>query len=76
MNAYQSSSADEDLLTTQEVALICRAPLSTVRYWRHIGAGPISFRLGRRVVYRRSDVHSWIHSQLDAQAAGLRTQKS
>ncbi|WP_408656647.1 helix-turn-helix transcriptional regulator [Jatrophihabitans sp.] len=51
---------DDDLLTTAEVAVITRAPASTVRYWRHIGSGPSSFRLGRRVVYRRGDVHAWI----------------
>lgn len=51
---------DDDLLTTAEVAVITRAPASTVRYWRHIGSGPSSFRLGKRVVYRRADVHAWI----------------
>lgn len=49
-----------DLLTTAEVATLTRAPLSTVRYWRHVGTGPRSFRLGRRVVYLRSDVQAWI----------------
>ena len=29
-----------DLLTTAEVALILRAPVSTVRYWRYLTAGP------------------------------------
>jgi predicted DNA-binding transcriptional regulator AlpA len=53
-------NADYDLLTTAEVAVITRAPASTVRYWRHLGTGPRSFRLGRRVVYRRGDVHAWI----------------
>jgi predicted DNA-binding transcriptional regulator AlpA len=52
--------ADEDLLTTAEVATITRAPASSVRYWRHIGEGPQSFRLGKRVVYRRGDVLAWI----------------
>jgi DNA-binding transcriptional MerR regulator len=49
---------DEDLLTTAEVAEILRAPISTVRYWRHIGGGPARFRLGRRVLYRRCDVET------------------
>jgi len=57
----------EDLLTTPEVALITRAPLSTLRYWRHIGVGPYSFKLGRRVVYRRGDVTLWLHEQELAQ---------
>jgi len=50
----------EELLTTAEVALLARAPVSTVRYWRHLGVGPASFRLGRRVLYRRGDVRQWI----------------
>ncbi|MDP9094721.1 MAG: helix-turn-helix domain-containing protein [Actinomycetota bacterium] len=51
---------DDDLLTTAEVVAITRAPASTVRYWRHVGMGPRSFRLGKRVVYRRRDVLAWI----------------
>lgn len=30
------------------------------RYWRHLGTGPKSFRLGRRVLYRRHDVERWL----------------
>jgi predicted DNA-binding transcriptional regulator AlpA len=51
---------DGDLLTTAEVAALMRTPVSTVRYWRHLGSGPRSFRLGRRVVYLRQDVQDWI----------------
>ena len=56
-----------DLLTTAEVALILRAPVSTVRYWRYLNTGPKCFKLGRRVVYRRADVHTWLAEQ---EAAG------
>jgi len=49
-----------ELLTTDEVAVITRAPVATVRYWRHLGTGPRSFRVGRRVVYRRSEVEQWL----------------
>ena len=57
--------APAELLTIAEAALLLRAPVATLRYWRHLGTGPRSFRLGRRVVYRREDLRSWI----DAQAA-------
>jgi predicted DNA-binding transcriptional regulator AlpA len=50
----------DDLLTTDDVAAITRAPASTVRYWRHIGCGPRGFALGRRVVYRRREVLAWL----------------
>ena len=59
----------EDLLTTAEVAAITRAPVSTLRYWRHLSTGPHSFRLGRRVAYRRADVTAWLNEQSKASRA-------
>lgn len=50
-------------LTTVEVAAIVRSPAETVRYWRHIGTGPKSFKLGRRVLYDEADVLAWIAEQ-------------
>jgi excisionase family DNA binding protein len=47
-------------LTTAEVAELLRAPVETVRYWRHIGKGPASFKAGRKVLYAREDVEAWI----------------
>ena len=52
-----------DLLTISEAAELLRAPVATLRYWRHPGSGPHSFRLGRRVLYRRDDLHAWIAAQ-------------
>lgn len=43
---------------------------STLRYWRHIGVGPVSFKIGRRVAYRRSDVDAWLAIQYDQTARG------
>ena len=47
-------------MTTEEVADLVRAPIETVRYWRHIGKGPASFKVGRRVLYAVEDVDAWI----------------
>jgi excisionase family DNA binding protein len=47
-------------MTTVEVADALRAPVETVRYWRHVGKGPKSFKLGRRVLYDVADVEAWI----------------
>ena len=52
-----------DLLTISEAAEVLRAPVATLRYWRHIGTGPHSFRLGRRVLYRRSDLDAWVEAR-------------
>jgi len=48
-------------LTTAEVADLARTSPETVRWWRHAGGrGPRSFKLGRRVLYAREDVETWI----------------
>ena len=53
----------DELLTIAEVAAIVRAPVATLRYWRHLGTGPRSFRVGRGVRYWRTDVLQWLESQ-------------
>lgn len=54
---------DDQLLTIDEAAAIVLAPIASLRYWRHLGTGPRSFRLGRRVVYKAGDLHAWIDAQ-------------
>lgn len=56
-----------DLINTEEFASMVRTSPSTVRYWRHVGKGPRSFTLGRRVLYDRKDVVAWIESARDEQ---------
>ena len=59
-----------ELLTITEAADLLRAPVATLRYWRHLGTGPASFRLGRRVLYRRDELLSWIGAKHDRDSAG------
>ncbi len=47
-------------LVTAEVAEMCRTSANTVRYWRHVGKGPRAFRVGRRVLYAKDDVETWL----------------
>jgi len=61
----QASSQQPELLTLTEAAQLLRAPIATLRWWRHNGTGPRSFRLGRHVLYRRDDLHTWIDTQHD-----------
>ena len=49
-------------MTTAEVAAVTRAPIETVRWWRHAGKGPKNFKLGRRVLYAVEDVEAWIEA--------------
>jgi excisionase family DNA binding protein len=62
---YHTADPVPDLLTIAEAAALLRAPVATLRYWRHLGTGPRSFRLGRRVLYRRDDLTAWIGAQHD-----------
>ncbi|MEE6288633.1 helix-turn-helix domain-containing protein [Georgenia sp. MJ173] len=55
-----------DLMTTPEVAEMLRTAEATLRFWRYEGTGPRSAKLGRRVVYRRSDVEQWLEEQFSA----------
>ena len=60
----------ERLLTVPEVAEMTRLPEATLRWFRHEGTkGPKSFKLGRRIVYRESDVLAWIENAFAAEDA-------
>ncbi len=50
----------KQFLVTDEVAEMCRTSPNTVRFWRHVGRGPRSFKVGRRVLYAKDDVESWL----------------
>ena len=56
-----------DLFTITEAADLLRAPVATLRYWRHLGTGPAGFRVGRRVLYRRSDLEQWVANLHDSE---------
>lgn len=61
---------NDKLLTVSEVAEITRLPEATLRWFRHEGTkGPRSAKLGRRIVYRESDVRAWIEAQFAAEGA-------
>ena len=59
----QPAGHEPELLTIAEAAEVLRTPVATLRYWRHCNTGPRSFRLGRRVLYRRDDLQAWIDAQ-------------
>ncbi len=55
-----------ELMTIEEVAEATRLPVNTLYHYRATGQGPQSAKLGRRVVYRRSDVDAWITEAFEA----------
>jgi predicted DNA-binding transcriptional regulator AlpA len=54
---------NDDLLSLSEVAGLIRVPVATLRYWRHLGTGPHSFKVGRSVRYWRTDVLRWLEER-------------
>jgi excisionase family DNA binding protein len=57
-------------LTTEEVARLLRTSPETVRFWRHTGKGPASFKVGRRVLYDRNELDRWVAAaQVEPRAA-------
>lgn len=59
-----SRNQNKQLLNSAEVAELIRVPEATLRYWRHVGIGPRSFKMGpRRVLYRADDVDAWVAAQ-------------
>lgn len=55
--------AVSEYMSSQDLERLTGIKASTWRYWVHIGWGPSSFRIGRRRVWRRADVESWIADQ-------------
>lgn len=50
-----------DIVDIGQVAELTKVPEATLRYWRYLGdRGPKSFKVGRRVMYRRADVDQWL----------------
>jgi excisionase family DNA binding protein len=55
-----STTNDELLMSTDEVARYLGVPAATVTHWRRIDRGPRYTHAGRVVRYRRSDVDAWL----------------
>ena len=53
----------EPLLHVPAAADFLHTPEATLRFWRSRGVGPVSFKVGRRVVYRQSDLADWLDEQ-------------
>jgi predicted DNA-binding transcriptional regulator AlpA len=60
-----STNLGDEMLSLQEACAFLRIPEGTLRYWRHLGTGPRSFKLGRHVRYWRADLLLWLTEQTD-----------
>jgi hypothetical protein len=62
-NLRSASNPGDEMLTLQEACRFLRIPEGTLRYWRHLGCGPRSFKIGRHVRYWRTDLILWLTEQ-------------
>lgn len=70
MNDKLTEGCEDQIIGIPEASKLTGLPKGTLRYFRSTNQGPASFTLGRRVVYRRSEVLSWIAEQEKATRRG------
>ena len=61
---------EDSRISVPECSALTGISVETLRYWRAVDEGPASFKLGRRVFYRRSEVERWIEAQEKATLRG------
>jgi prophage regulatory protein len=54
---------ENEYLTATQLEQWTGTKASTWRYWASVGEGPASFKLGRRRVWKRSAVQTWLAMQ-------------
>jgi predicted DNA-binding transcriptional regulator AlpA len=58
-------------LRTAEASERLGIPVATLRWWRHVGDGPPSFKLGKKnVVYPLDELERWIARRQKATTRG------
>lgn len=57
------------IVTLAEASEQLRLPVSTLRYYRAQGRGPVGFRLGRGVVYTQQALDEWVAQRQEATAS-------
>lgn len=53
----------DDLIASEEVARELGVKNQTLAAWRCIGRGPHFYKVGRAVMYSKSDIIKWIEAQ-------------
>jgi excisionase family DNA binding protein len=55
------------ILRLEQIAERTGVSIDTLRWYRHKGIGPKTWRLGRRVVAYEDDVDAWLEQQANAE---------
>ncbi len=68
----ETTTAEKTTFLTQtEVAeMLHHTTTATLRWWRHQDRGPRSIKVGKRVLYKLTDVHDWLAAEEAATARG------
>jgi excisionase family DNA binding protein len=64
-NRRPTKNLGDEMLSLQEACALLRVPAGTLRYWRHLGSGLRSFKVGRHVRYWRADLVLWLTEQMN-----------
>ena len=68
-----TTNADRQLptrLNTAQASEYLGIPVATLRWFRHMGQGPRSYRLGHRAFYDLADLQAWVAAQKAATQRG------
>ena len=57
--------AGDKLMSLTDVSEMLGIPVHTLYRWRHMGDGPVGYRVGRHVRYRREAVEAWLEQRAD-----------
>jgi excisionase family DNA binding protein len=57
--------AGDKLMSLADVSEMLGIPVHTLYRWRYKGDGPVGYRVGRHVRYRREAVEVWLEQQAD-----------
>src|SRR5215207_5613105 len=57
--------AGDKLMSLTDVSEMLGIPVHTLYRWRYMGDGPVGYRVGRHVRYRREAVDAWLEQRAD-----------
>ena len=57
-----------DLLTKEEAAAFIHVPTNTLSFWIQTGTAPPSAKIGRRRMFRRSDLEAFVDAKFEAES--------
>jgi len=57
--------AGDKLMSLTDVSEMLGIPVHTMYRWRYRGDGPVGYRVGRHVRYRREAVEAWLEQRAD-----------